>query len=144
MLFSRRCLNDGYFNAQRHVGNKLGATKRRCLKRESYPSRELPPTGQADRYLGSQRRRDGNGADHAVLLRWKVYMVHVARKTPGPHLNGEYSAGTKNSDKTPFSFTVSEPPAVSSEAFFAASQSGSALNPLKLSLAASWLLWARR
>ena len=63
----------------------------------------------------------------------------------GPHhFNGEYSAGTKNSDTTPFSFTVSEPPAVSSEAYFAASQSGSALNPAKLSLAASWLLWARR
>lgn len=74
----------------------------------------------------------------------QIELVDLRHLAGGHYLSDEYSVGTKNSDKTPFSFTVSEPPAVSSEAFFAASQSGSALNPAKLALAASWLLWARR
>ena len=74
----------------------------------------------------------------------QIEFVRLWHLSGGHYLSGEYSVGTRNSDKTPFSFTVSEPPAVSSEAFFAASQSGSALNPAKLSLAASWLLWASR
>jgi hypothetical protein len=74
----------------------------------------------------------------------EVELADLGHLAGGLYLNGEYSVALRNSDTTPFSLTVSEPPAVSSEAFFAASQSGSALNPAKLTLAASWLLWARR
>ena len=60
------------------------------------------------------------------------------------HLNGEYSVPTKNSDITPPSFSVSDPPAFFSDASFAASQSGSFRNAAKLSLAASTLLCPSR
>jgi len=61
-----------------------------------------------------------------------------------PHLSGEYSVGTRNSDTTPVFSAVSDPPAVFSDASLAASHSGSCLKPAKLAFAASRLSWPSR
>lgn len=68
----------------------------------------------------------------------------TAGEQPRHHRSGEYLVGMKNSDTTPLSAFVSDPPACSSDSFFAARHSGSALKLRKLSLAASWLLCPRR